>query len=194
MADLVRSVCDLLLVLFLPPLLCPISLLTLLPPASLPILLPVLCTYTLQYRLLPSSPTCPHLLTSAISAPIDYALWAPTLPHPSLPDFTVLHTLWPELAAAHWNIVSGKADEWGVMPVHFYATSLVKMLFGAFPLLVLGIVWATLLLVTGTDGGVWHNKALQRCVGEVSRTLGPGVVSLIAVLSTVGHKASVPGC
>lgn len=76
------------------------------------------------------------------------------------------------------------------MPVHFYATSIAKMLFGALPLLALGLVWATILGVTGVEGGVWHNKGLQRCVGEVSRTLGPGVVSLIAVLSTVGHKVS----
>lgn len=88
--------------------------------------------------------------------------------------------------------MSGKAEEWGIMPAHFYATSIAKMLFGALPLLLLGLVWASLLVFSGEKGGVWHNKALQRCVGDVSRTLGPGVVSLIAVLSTVGHKVCPP--
>ncbi|BEJ14670.1 hypothetical protein CspHIS471_0404370 [Cutaneotrichosporon sp. HIS471] len=123
-----------------------------------------------------------------VSAPLDYMLWVPTLPHPSLPDFTALHTLWPELAAAHWNIVHGHADEWGIMPPTFYVSALIKMLAGAAPLILLGLVWALLLGITGKTGHMFDNATLQRTVASVSRTLGPGVVSLVAVLSNVGHK------
>ncbi|CAK9787343.1 hypothetical protein CC85DRAFT_327138 [Cutaneotrichosporon oleaginosum] len=124
----------------------------------------------------------------ALSAPLDYALWAPTLPHPSLPDFTALHTLWPELSAAHWNIAHGHAAEWGTMPAHLYVSALLKMLAGAAPLLLLGVVWALLLGLSAKSGHVLDNTTLRRTVASAARTLGPGVVCLVAVLSTVGHK------
>ncbi|GMK58663.1 hypothetical protein CspeluHIS016_0601050 [Cutaneotrichosporon spelunceum] len=123
-----------------------------------------------------------------ISAVIDYKLWSPTLPHSSLPDFTPRHTLWPELAAAYWNIAYGHADDWGIMPRSYYAKALTKMLAGAAPLLGLGIIWAFVLGVTGKRGHVFDNETLRRTVAGVARTLGPGVVALMLVLSTVGHK------
>jgi alpha-1,6-mannosyltransferase len=62
------------------------------------------------------------------------------------------------------------------------------MLAGAAPLLFLGLARALLLAVTGKTGHVLDNATLRRTVASAARTLGPGVVSLVAVLSTVGHK------
>lgn len=101
-----------------------------------------------------------------------------------MPYFTPLHTLWPELSAMVFNVVDGHSEEWGVMPVHYYAGALAKMLLGAFPLVVLGIVWALL----NTTNNAASNKNLQRCVFDVVTILGPGLVCLVGGLSLIGHK------
>lgn len=124
----------------------------------------------------------------ALTAPLDYWLWAPTLPHDQLPGFTPLKTLWPEFSAMLYNIVDGKAANWGVMPKHFYATALAKSLAGALPIAFFGLVWAAAQAVTGKTRGVLGNRNQMRNVGEIARTLLPGTVCLILALSTVGHK------
>ncbi|BEI83850.1 hypothetical protein CcaverHIS002_0404540 [Cutaneotrichosporon cavernicola] len=60
----------------------------------------------------------------------------------------------------------------------------------AFSLLLRDRLWSGIALftATATTGHVFDNATLQRTVASVSRTLGPGVVSLVAVLSNVGHK------
>jgi len=123
----------------------------------------------------------------AIAAPVDYALWSPTLPHPSLPDFTPLHTAWPELSAAIYNVVHGNADNWGVMPPTYYLGALAKMLLGAFPLANLALIWAAIQGLTDVKP-LYENKNLARNVGEVVRLLGPGASVLVASLSNIGHK------
>lgn len=70
------------------------------------------------------------------------------------------------------------------MPWHYYIGSLAKMLLGAFPLLVLGLFWP----LYATINGLASNKTQTRCVSDVVNILGPGIVTLISVLSTVGHK------
>ncbi|KAL7424772.1 Dol-P-Man:Man(7)GlcNAc(2)-PP-Dol alpha-1,6-mannosyltransferase [Cryptotrichosporon argae] len=116
----------------------------------------------------------------AISAPLDYFLWAPVLPHPSLP-FKPAHALWPELSAARFNVVEGGADAWGRSPAHWYATrALPKLLAGAAPLLLL-------LPLAGVRKGRYAMGG-SRAAGEVLRLLGPAVLGLIGGLSAVGHK------
>lgn len=126
------------------------------------------------------------LLTKAISAPIDYALWAPTLPHPSLPTFTAMSTLWPELSAAMFNIVGGHADEWGVMPRTFYLFAIGKILLGGAPLVAYALAYAVLRSTTGVPAFA-DNKALWRCISDTGVLL-PSVIVLIGALSSVGHK------
>lgn len=122
------------------------------------------------------------------AAPLDYWLWAPTLPHHQLPGFTAKHTLWPEFSAMLYNIVDGKASDWGVMPRHFYVVALGKSLAGALPLALFGLLWAAFQNITGKTRGVFANRNQARAVAEVAQTLLPGAVCLVAALSTVGHK------
>lgn len=122
------------------------------------------------------------------AAPLDYWLWAPTLPHDQLPGFTAKHTLWPEFSSMLYNIVDGKASDWGVMPRHFYAVALGKSLAGALPLALFGLLWAAVQKITGKTRGIFGNSNQARTVSEVAKTLLPGAVCLIIALSTVEHK------
>ncbi|TXT11214.1 hypothetical protein VHUM_01965 [Vanrija humicola] len=124
----------------------------------------------------------------AIAAPVDYTLWAPTLPHPSLPTFTALHTAWPELSAMIFNIVGGHSDEWGVMPRNFYIKNLAKIMLGSFPLYIVGLIWVSLHMANSIEGGLFENKTLLRTVGELIIDFLPGTYVMVGALSTVGHK------
>ncbi|WVF70624.1 hypothetical protein IAT40_005416 [Kwoniella sp. CBS 6097] len=127
----------------------------------------------------------------AISAPLDYTLWKPTIPHPSLPTFTSpLQILWPELSALHYNALQGHSAEWGIMSKHYYLTNSVpKLLVGSLPLVALGLsLWAlsTFGVKLGFAGreGVKVNEG----VGEVLRLFGLGTLGLIGAMSCIGHK------
>ncbi|WVQ97304.1 hypothetical protein IAU59_004415 [Kwoniella sp. CBS 9459] len=128
----------------------------------------------------------------AVSAPLDYTLWKPTIPHPSLPTFTSpLQIIWPELSALHYNALQGHSAEWGVMSKHYYLTnSLPKLLVGSLPLTAFGIgVWAAGTL--GIRGGFAAGKErvkINEGVGEVLRQFGPGTLTLIGAMSCIGHK------
>ncbi|WWC66278.1 uncharacterized protein I206_100179 [Kwoniella pini CBS 10737] len=125
----------------------------------------------------------------AISSPMDYILWRPTIPHPSLPTFTsTWQILWPEVSAFHYNLVQGQSSNWGIMSWHYYfSNSLPKILLASFPLAALaGIVWFIRLLgikVGGKEGG-----KLNEGVGEIVKVFGAGIVALAGSMSFVGHK------
>ncbi|OCF33338.1 hypothetical protein I316_05080 [Kwoniella heveanensis BCC8398] len=129
----------------------------------------------------------------AVSAPLDYTLWKPTIPHPSLPTFTSpLQILWPELSALHYNALQGHSAEWGIMSKHYYFTnSLPKLLVGSLPLVALGLgVWALSTLGIKVAFAGREGVKVPEGVGETLRLFGLGVLGLIGAMSCIGHKAS----
>ncbi|WVW82300.1 hypothetical protein I302_104306 [Kwoniella bestiolae CBS 10118] len=125
----------------------------------------------------------------ALSSPIDYTLWIPTIPHPSLPTFTSpWQVLWPELSALHYNLLQGQSANWGVMPWHYYLTnSLPKILMISLPLGgAAGVIWV--LRMVGIKVGGKEGAKISEGVGEILKVFGGGVVCLIGAMSLVGHK------
>ncbi|KAK6905709.1 hypothetical protein I203_106539 [Kwoniella mangroviensis CBS 8507] len=124
-----------------------------------------------------------------ISSPIDYTLWIPTIPHPSLPTFTsTWQVLWPEVSALHYNLLQGQSANWGVMPWQYYFTnSLPKILMASLPLGGLaGAIWFFRLI--GVNVGGKEGAKIYEGMGEVVKVFGAGVVGLIGTMSLVGHK------
>ncbi|WWC58720.1 uncharacterized protein I303_101264 [Kwoniella dejecticola CBS 10117] len=125
----------------------------------------------------------------AISSPIDYSLWKPTIPHPSLPTFnSTWQILWPELSAFHYNLLQGQSSNWGIMRWHYYfSNSLPKLLLSSLPLAGLaGVAWSLRLL--GVRKGGKEGDKVYEGVGEIGKIFGVGVVALIGAMSLVGHK------
>ena len=117
---------------------------------------------------------------TVISAPIDYTLWTPAMSHPSFPFRSPLYLVWPELSALHYNLVQGKANDWGTSPWWYYLfNSLPKTCLASLPLAIAGLLW----MMLGTGRMVGGMK-------EVVSLFGLGVVTLVGGMSCVGHKVS----
>lgn len=117
----------------------------------------------------------------AISAPLDYILWRPTLSHPSFPFTNPLQLLWPELSALQYNLVQGKAEQWGVSPWYYYLTNaLPKTCLASLPLAISGVVRAVF--------GRYRMRSKER---EILGLFGLGVITLIGGMSCVGHKVGL---
>ncbi|WVQ85565.1 hypothetical protein IAT38_007731 [Cryptococcus sp. DSM 104549] len=129
----------------------------------------------------------------AISSPIDYFLWTPSLSHPFFPFTSHLQLLWPELSSAYYNAVEGHASEWGIMPFHYYFTnSLPKLLTGSSALLAVAIGGFTL-RAAGLEAQIpllrcWGHSAGARGVNDVLKLFGLGVIILLGGMSALGHK------
>ncbi|WWC86248.1 uncharacterized protein L201_001121 [Kwoniella dendrophila CBS 6074] len=126
----------------------------------------------------------------AISSPIDYILWKPTIPHPSLPTFTsTWQILWPELSALHYNLLQGQSSNWGIMSWHYYFTnSLPKILLISLPLSVLsGFIWFFNLFL-GVKIGKKEGSKISEGTNELIKFFGASAIGLIGFMSLVGHK------
>ncbi|TFY59156.1 hypothetical protein EVG20_g7892 [Dentipellis fragilis] len=94
------------------------------------------------------------LLSIALTIVVDTYFWAAPTP------------LWPELASLRFNVYEGKSADWGVSPAHAYiSTHLPKLLLGAFPLSLLGLL-----------------------IDSRVRSLAIPSLALVAALSALGHK------
>ncbi|KAA1476212.1 alpha-1,6-mannosyltransferase subunit [Dentipellis sp. KUC8613] len=91
---------------------------------------------------------------TALTIGVDTYFWAAPTP------------LWPELASLRFNIYEGKSADWGVSPAHAYiSTHLPKLLLGAFPLALFGLL-----------------------IDSRVRSLSIPSLALIAAMSAIGHK------
>ncbi|KZO90713.1 glycosyltransferase family 22 protein [Calocera viscosa TUFC12733] len=115
--------------------------------------------------------------------------------------------MWPEFQGIWFNVYEGKSQDWGVSPIHAYFTEhLPKLLLGALPLALLGLVdtgvisllqpWiAYLSLISLLGHKEWRfivyavpvlNIAAARGAQLLMRSARAGILSAIARLAVVG--------
>lgn len=132
------------------------------------------------------SPGSPWL-TAVISAPLDLALWRPTLAHPDFPFTSPWQLAWPELSALYFNVGQNKAAEWGVQPATWYFThALPKICLASLPLAVIGLVSR----LSTSDMSRKAGKAMSG-IDEIAGQFGLGVFVLLCGMSSIGHKVRV---
>ena len=86
-----------------------------------------------------------------------------------------------------YNVVEGGAENWGIMPWHYYVSnSLPKLLLASAPLLLYGAgTWTFAKIVSGRARGT---RLAAAAWTEILGLFGPAAVAMIAGMSLIGHK------